>query len=141
MGRGAAAGRFHRDVRRRERGWRDPRQGVDDAPLSAADAAGVVAFRAGLLLSAAATAAAAGAGVLRDAGAVRESLADAAGAKPQLGGAAHAAQRRRRQASEAEVAAGQVTLKPLRAEAEQQTIPDAELETFLAGYLTTAQSA
>ena len=42
---------------------------------------------------------------------------------------------------EAEVAAGQVTLKPLRAEAEQQTIPDAELETFLAGYLATAQSA
>ena len=40
-----------------------------------------------------------------------------------------------------EVAAGQVTLKPLRAEAEQQTIPDAELETFLAGYLATAQSA
>ena len=42
---------------------------------------------------------------------------------------------------EAEVAAGQVTLKPLRAEAEQQTIPDAELETFLTGYLATAQSA
>ena len=42
---------------------------------------------------------------------------------------------------EAEVAAGQVTLKPLRAEAEQQTIPDVELEAFLAGYLATAQSA
>jgi histidyl-tRNA synthetase len=42
---------------------------------------------------------------------------------------------------EAEVAAGQVTLKPLRAEAEQQTIADAGLEAFLADYLATAQSA
>ena len=42
---------------------------------------------------------------------------------------------------ETEVAAGQVTLKPLRAEAEQQTIADAGLEAFLADYLATAQSA
>ena len=40
-----------------------------------------------------------------------------------------------------EVANNRVTLKPLRAEAEQQTITDAELETFLASYLTAAQSA
>ena len=41
---------------------------------------------------------------------------------------------------DAEVANNQVTLKPLRAEAEQQTIADAELESFLAGYLAAAQS-
>ncbi len=41
----------------------------------------------------------------------------------------------------AEVANNQVTLKPLRAEAEQQTIADAELESFLARYLAAAQSA
>ena len=40
-----------------------------------------------------------------------------------------------------EVANNRVTLKPLRAEAEQQTITDAELETFLASYLIAAQSA
>jgi histidyl-tRNA synthetase len=40
-----------------------------------------------------------------------------------------------------EVANNRVTLKPLRAEAEQQTITDAELETFLASYLTAAESA
>ena len=42
---------------------------------------------------------------------------------------------------DAEVANNQVTLKPLRAEAEQQTIADAELESFLANYLAAAQSA
>ncbi len=42
---------------------------------------------------------------------------------------------------DAEVANNQVTLKPLRAEAEQQTIADAELESFLASYLAAAQSA
>ena len=42
---------------------------------------------------------------------------------------------------DAEVASNQVTLKPLRAEAEQQTIADAELESFLASYLAIAQSA
>ena len=41
---------------------------------------------------------------------------------------------------DAEVAAQQVTLKPLRAEAEQQTIADEELESFVASYLA-AQSA
>jgi histidyl-tRNA synthetase len=42
---------------------------------------------------------------------------------------------------DAEVANNQVTLKPLRAEAEQQTIADAELESFLASYLAAAHSA
>jgi len=42
---------------------------------------------------------------------------------------------------DAEVANNQVTLKPLRAEAEQQTIADAELESFLASYLAASQSA
>ena len=42
---------------------------------------------------------------------------------------------------DAEVANNQVTLKPLRAEAEQQTITDAELESFLANYLAAAHSA
>ena len=42
---------------------------------------------------------------------------------------------------DAEVANNQVTLKPLRAEAEQQTIADAELESFLTNYLAAAQSA
>ena len=42
---------------------------------------------------------------------------------------------------DAEVANNEVTLKPLRAEAEQQTIADAELESFLASYLAAAQSA
>ena len=42
---------------------------------------------------------------------------------------------------DAEVANNQVTLKPLRAEAEQQTIADAELESFLASYLAAAQIA
>ena len=42
---------------------------------------------------------------------------------------------------DAEVANNQVTLKPLRAEAEQQTIADAELESFLASYLAATQSA
>jgi histidyl-tRNA synthetase len=42
---------------------------------------------------------------------------------------------------EAEVAAGQVTLKPLRVDAEQRTIDDAALAGFLSDYLTTVQSA
>ena len=42
---------------------------------------------------------------------------------------------------DAEVTNNQVTLKPLRADAEQQTIADAELESFLASYLAAAQSA
>tara|TARA_B100001093_G_scaffold492327_1_gene533343 strand:- start:39 stop:1292 length:1254 start_codon:yes stop_codon:yes gene_type:complete len=42
---------------------------------------------------------------------------------------------------DAEVANNQVTLKPLRAEAEQQTIADAELESFLVAYLAAAHSA
>ena len=42
---------------------------------------------------------------------------------------------------DAEVANSQVTLKPLRVEAEQQTIADAELESFLANYLAAAHSA
>ena len=42
---------------------------------------------------------------------------------------------------DAEVANNQVTLKPLRAEAEQQTIADAELESFLGSYLEAAESA
>ena len=42
---------------------------------------------------------------------------------------------------DAEVANNQVTLKPLRAEAEQQTIADAELKSFLASYFAAAQSA
>ena len=41
---------------------------------------------------------------------------------------------------EDEVSASQVTLKPLRTDAEQQTIADGELETFLAGYLAEAHS-
>ena len=42
---------------------------------------------------------------------------------------------------EAEVAAEQVTLKPLRADAEQKTIADTELEVFLEEVLNDAQSA
>ncbi|CAI8374334.1 MAG: Histidine--tRNA ligase [Halieaceae bacterium] len=42
---------------------------------------------------------------------------------------------------DAEVANSQVTLKPLRVEAEQQTIADAELESFLANYLAATHSA
>ena len=42
---------------------------------------------------------------------------------------------------EAEVSANQVSLKPLRVDAEQQTIADGELATFLAGYLAEAHSA
>ena len=42
---------------------------------------------------------------------------------------------------EAEVAAGQVTLKPLRVDAEQRTIDDAALAGFLSDYLATLQSA
>ena len=42
---------------------------------------------------------------------------------------------------EAEVAAEQVTLKPLRADAEQKTIADTELEVFLEEVLSDAQSA
>ena len=41
---------------------------------------------------------------------------------------------------EDEVSASQVTLKPLRTDAEQQTIADGELATFLAGYLAETQS-
>ena len=42
---------------------------------------------------------------------------------------------------EAEVASKQVTLKPLRVDAEQKTIAESELEVFLEGYLSDAQSA
>ena len=42
---------------------------------------------------------------------------------------------------EAEVAADQVTLKPLRADAEQKTIADTELEVFLEEFLNDVQSA
>ena len=42
---------------------------------------------------------------------------------------------------DAEVAAQQVTLKPLRADAEQRTIADEELDAFVAGYLAEAQGA
>ena len=42
---------------------------------------------------------------------------------------------------EAEVAAEQVTLKPLRADAEQKTIADTELEVFLEEVLNDAQNA
>ena len=42
---------------------------------------------------------------------------------------------------EAEVASGQVTLKPLRVDAEQKTIAESELEVFLEEYLSDAQSA
>ena len=42
---------------------------------------------------------------------------------------------------EAEVASEQVTLKPLRVDAEQKTIAESELEVFLEGYLSDAQSA
>ena len=42
---------------------------------------------------------------------------------------------------EAEVASAQVTLKPLRVDAEQKTIAESELEVFLEGYLSDAQSA
>ena len=42
---------------------------------------------------------------------------------------------------DAEVAAQQVTLKPLRADAEQCTIADEELDAFVAGYLAEAQGA
>jgi histidyl-tRNA synthetase len=41
---------------------------------------------------------------------------------------------------EDEVSASQVTLKPLRTDAEQQTIADGELATFLAGYLAETHS-
>ena len=43
--------------------------------------------------------------------------------------------------SDLEAFRAEVTLKPLRAEAEQQTIADAKLESFLASYLAAAQSA
>ena len=42
---------------------------------------------------------------------------------------------------EAEVASAQVTLKPLRVDAEQKTIAESELEVFLEEYLSDAQSA
>jgi len=42
---------------------------------------------------------------------------------------------------EAEVAANQVTLKPLRVDAEQRTIGDDALESFLAEYLAATNSA
>ena len=42
---------------------------------------------------------------------------------------------------EAEVASEQVTLKPLRVDAEQKTIAESELEVFLEEYLSDAQSA
>ena len=42
---------------------------------------------------------------------------------------------------EAEVASKQVTLKPLRVDAEQKTIAESELEVFLEEYLSDAQSA
>lgn len=42
---------------------------------------------------------------------------------------------------DAEVAAQQVTLKPLRADAEQRTIADEELDAFVAGYLAEAHGA
>ena len=42
---------------------------------------------------------------------------------------------------EAEVASKQVTLKPLRVDAEQKTIAESELEVFLEGYLSDAQGA
>ena len=42
---------------------------------------------------------------------------------------------------ETEVANNQVTLKPLRGDAAQRTIDDAELISFLAGFLAETQGA